>query len=431
VGLLSRAAREFAVVPLGVTAGFAFVAVLAVVGDQSHAQWLVTTRKAVGHVMGNKASASTLQAVATGLVTVTSITFSVLLLAVQQTASNLSPVVFDQFLRRRANQVYLGFFVGLALFAYVTMATVQDDTPPIIGAAIAMLLTIVALILLLGLVYSTLNQMRPANVLRHIHDRAHAARHREATLLTRTRRRGTSTHPVSATYRSSTNGYVVGIDLDRLVAGLARIPSAEIDLRVTVGEHVAYGDPVATVRDDDDADAEWLANEVRSAVLMGSQRDIDQDATTGIDELVNIAWTAGSTAKQNPATACEAVDSIKDLAARWLTDDPVVLADSPVAVVYPDRGTASVLDALRTVMVAAHESHQVTLAVHVLDAYRSLIGRVPEDIEERLRHDLQACVELAGEMPPSPALDRARQFSLPDSTTSPSSPVTRRRKDDA
>lgn len=44
---------------------------------------------------------------ATGLVTVTSITFSLLLLAVQQTASSLSPVVFDQFVRRRSNQIYL------------------------------------------------------------------------------------------------------------------------------------------------------------------------------------------------------------------------------------------------------------------------------------------------------------------------------------
>jgi hypothetical protein len=32
--------------------------------------------------------------------------------AVQQTASSLTPVVFDQFLRRTSNQVYFGFFIG-------------------------------------------------------------------------------------------------------------------------------------------------------------------------------------------------------------------------------------------------------------------------------------------------------------------------------
>ncbi len=37
--------------------------------------------------------------------TMISITFSVLLLAVQQTASSLGPVVFDQFLRRLSDQL--------------------------------------------------------------------------------------------------------------------------------------------------------------------------------------------------------------------------------------------------------------------------------------------------------------------------------------
>ena len=68
-----------------------------------------------------------------------------LLLAVQQTASNLSPVVFDQFLRRKANQAFVGFFIGLVLFSYVVMAAVKDPTPPILGAAFATVLTVVAL----------------------------------------------------------------------------------------------------------------------------------------------------------------------------------------------------------------------------------------------------------------------------------------------
>lgn len=69
-------------------------------------------------------SATALQAIATGVVTVASISLSVLLLAVQQTTSSLSPVVLDQFIRRRGNQAFLGFFIGLALFAYVVMAAV-------------------------------------------------------------------------------------------------------------------------------------------------------------------------------------------------------------------------------------------------------------------------------------------------------------------
>src|SRR5689334_12303323 len=173
----SRGLAGLAAVPLAVIGGFAALAAMAVIGDQTDAVGVLdSARRAVAHVIGADAASAALQAVATGLVTVTSITFSVLLLAVQQTASNLSPVVFDQFLRRPLNQVLLGFFVGLSVFAYVVMAAVRDKMPPIVGAGIATVLTVVAMVLLLVLVYVTIDQMRPSTVVRQIHDRALNAR---------------------------------------------------------------------------------------------------------------------------------------------------------------------------------------------------------------------------------------------------------------
>jgi len=103
-------------VPLAVVAAFVVAAVVSIFLDQSHAS-LRGLRHVLGHIVGVGAATAALSAIAGGLVTVTSITFSVLLLAVQQTAASLSPVVFDQFVRRRANQVYLGYFVGLGIYA--------------------------------------------------------------------------------------------------------------------------------------------------------------------------------------------------------------------------------------------------------------------------------------------------------------------------
>ncbi|MDQ3518913.1 MAG: DUF2254 domain-containing protein, partial [Gemmatimonadota bacterium] len=57
-----------------------------------------------------------LAAIAAGIITVTSITISLLLLAVQQGAGSMTTAVFDQFMRRRVNQTYFGFFIGLALY---------------------------------------------------------------------------------------------------------------------------------------------------------------------------------------------------------------------------------------------------------------------------------------------------------------------------
>jgi uncharacterized membrane protein len=227
---IRQALREFAAVPLLVILLFLILAVASILIDQSHIDLLVTMRHGLEHFVGRQAATNTLQAIATGLITVTSITFSVLLLAVQQTASTLSPMVFDQFMRRRSNQAYFGVFLGLSLYAYVVLVAVRKNTPPVLGAGLATLLTAAALVCLLMLVYSTVDQMRPANVLRQIHDRALLGRRHEQDLIRHTRREEQSRHPVSATYHAKTTGYAVGIDLNRLAAALDQIPSAEIRL---------------------------------------------------------------------------------------------------------------------------------------------------------------------------------------------------------
>jgi len=70
--------------------------------DQSHASWLTRPRRALGHVV----------------------------------------------------------FVGLGGYFYVVLAAVQKGTPPTLGAVLAVVLTVVALLILPTLVYRTLNQMR-------------------------------------------------------------------------------------------------------------------------------------------------------------------------------------------------------------------------------------------------------------------------------
>ena len=404
-----RAFREFVAVPLLVMALLLVLAVGSIYGDQADGPTLRALRAVFGELIGKQAASTTLEAVATGLVTVTSITFSVLLLAVQQTASNLSPVVFDQFVRRRTNQVFLGLFVGLALYAYVVMAAVQDNTPPIIGAFLATGLTVVALACLLFLVYSTIDQMRPRNVMRQLHDRAARAHDRERRLIGITRREPSSTLPVRAVHLSTTFGYVESIDVEAIAAALRRTASdqAEVELHVNIGTDVAIGDPIASVRHDDDAAAEQVRRTLAGAVVLSPAPDLDFDARAGITDLGNIAWTSGSTSKQNPAIAAQALHALRDLAARWVAEDSHTDAQQ-LPVVYPDRDVDTVLDALYSSLVVAHEAHQHQQAARVLDAYLAVLGRARGPMADRLRRDLSVVQPLLDEIPQSPALDAAR-----------------------
>ncbi|WP_168215253.1 DUF2254 family protein [Micromonospora sp. MH33] len=406
---LARALREFAGIPLAFVAAFTVLAVASIVADQTHTPGVDRIRSLIGHVIGRDSATTALQAVATGLVTVTSITFSVLLLAVQQTATSLSPVVFNQFVRRRGNQAMLGFFVGLTLYAYVVVTAVPGDTAPIIGAAPATLLTGLALVGLLALVYTTIDQMRPVNVLGQIRDRTLRARQLELPLIVRTRRQELSADPVRATYRSTTSGYVTRIDLDRLAGALHQVPRAEVHLHVTLGGHLAFGDVMATVRNDDRAGAERVADEVGASIVIGASPDLDSDASTGIEELANIAWTSGSTAKHNPETARRAIHALRDVAARWLAEGPPEAQAPPLAVVYQDADLDQVLDVFYSLLVVSHESQQHMTAAQVLEAYGRLLGQAGPGVRDRLRRDLATAGPLLERIPFSPQLGRARQ----------------------
>lgn len=409
---IGRTLRDMAVVPTIVIVAFAVLAAISIVADQTNAVPLLNTiRSAMAHVIGPKAASAALQAVATGLVTVTSITFSVLLLAVQQTASSLSPVVFNQFLQRKSNQVYLGFFVGLALYSYVTMAAVQQDTPPIVGATLAIVLTLVALGILLVLVYSTIVQMRPTSVMRAIHDRTLLARHREGALLGRTRRQSESRHEVLAQYVSLDSGYVTAIDLNVLSKNVSKSDDVEVILHVTVGSHIGHGDVVASVKDGDRNHAKRLAAQAAKAVEVGKEPELSADPTTGISEIGNIAWTSGSTARQNPAIAREALDALTDICSRWLDDrehESHIDPQDVLPIVYEDNDLDRVLEEIYNLLVSANESHQHHLSAWVIDAYCTLMPRARGGVRQRMERDLETGKPLLDAMPPSPMLAAAR-----------------------
>jgi uncharacterized membrane protein len=214
---------------------------------------------------------------------------------------------------------------------------------------------------------------------------------------------------VSASYRAEVSGYVVAIDVDGIAAALEMLRRAEVRLRVTLGEPVATGDVLAEVTDDDEDDARGLADQVRAAIRVSPKRDVDQDATAAIDEITNIAWTSASTSKHNPEVARRAVDSIRDIAARWIlerqrSDEP---DSQPLRIVYPDTDLDDVFDALFSVLAASHESQQERTAAHVLKAYRSLIERSDGAVRQRLCDDVERGRPLLERIPTSRALQVA------------------------
>lgn len=383
---VKRALVEFLALPGAIVAGFILLAVVAYAIEQLDITWLAPARTMLArHGFGNATATSTLLGgIAAGLITVTSITFSLLLIAVQQSAAALTSQVFDQFLRRRLNQVFFGFFVGLSLYALLLLATVRPDFNPVLGATVALVLTAVALCCLIVLIYVTIDQARPAVVVKAIHDHTLAARRNQQALLRETRLLPTLDGRPSMPVRARADGYVTAIQVGAIHTAIGQDQQTEVVLRVATGSYVAFDDPIATVVSSDER-ATAIAGAVRRAVVLDRVRDFDHDPAYGIQQLAHIAWRSVSTSQQNPSPGLLVVDALRDVLARWSAEPDLaeIERSSTSPVVYADDVVAEIMDAFESIAVVASESMQHQTFAAVTAAVATMLSRLPVEYRSR------------------------------------------------
>jgi uncharacterized membrane protein len=399
---LMRVCIEFLALPTAIIAGFLVWAGCTHALDLSSLPWITAPRGFLGHHMfaEPQATRGMLTAIAAGIVTVLSITFSVLLLAVQQSATMMTNEVFDQFLHRRLNQIYIGFFIGLALYALIILATVHSTFNPVYGATCALIFTIMALYLLIILIYSSVNQMRPEQIIEAIHNRTLRARERQRQLLATTRRTEQYDGQRRRTVQADVQGFVTAIDTRRLEQACRQAHgTVEVVLSVSFGSYVAFHDTLAVVCCELEEDCEKLVTAAHDAIRLEGERDLGQDAAFGVEQLVTIGWTSISTAKSNPAPGIMAVRSLRDIWARWIEDDgSEPEADNPcLPVVYQDRTISNLLDGFVSLAVAASESLQHQSLAEIVRTLAMMLERLPCEQRRRVEQMSMRIVSSLGE----------------------------------
>jgi uncharacterized membrane protein len=375
---IALAFAEFLLVPTVVIVAFALLAAVTFRLDRSEAEWLAPARDALkAAIFANAgATADLLGTIAGGIITITSITVSLLLIALQQSASALTHQVYDQFLRNRMNQFYFGFFVGLSLFALATLSSV-GPLNPVIGGTVALASTAVALYLLLVLFYTTVNQMRPVVIIEAIHHHALVAREAQRDFLLRTRRASELQAPVHVPVATSQHGFVTRIDVDAIEAATKRAAaSVEVLLRVSVGTYVVFGQVLADVKAHTSSDAETVGKVLESAIRRQDKRDLAADPLDGVEELETIGWTSISTAQSDADSGVLTIYALRDLLARWCEPQSGSGNRPAAPVVYVDDVVPRVLNAFESLLVSASESMQHQSCAEILSTFEIVFARL-------------------------------------------------------
>jgi uncharacterized membrane protein len=403
---IRRSFRQFLTLPLATVLGFVGLNALVYLADRSWSgDGAPTGFRWLGALMGDSAALSSLlTTVASSIITVTSITFSLLLIAVQQGAAALTAQVTDQFMARRTNQLYFGYFVGLAVFVLMTLVTNTGFHRPVFATAIALILTTSALCLIIVMIYNTIDQMRPTQIIQFIHGKVLEARDKDRRLLAATRRTPRHEWPVAALARSRERGYLVGLDLARIEKAVGQHAPGlvEIEFEIAVGTYRAVNDPVFRLRCRPGAPLagetrEILINETQVALAYDDGRDLRHDAAFGLFQLSTIAWTSVSTSKSNPSPGLSVIQALRDIISQWSVQETGTRDDRSSCIVYRDLTPTLATDALEAIIVAASESIQSQTLTEALTTLAILIRHVEQPTAERLADIANRALSSLGE----------------------------------
>lgn len=414
IGGLKRAFSQFLALPLAVVIGFILITLFVYWADDAWSAGKIPSGYSwLGDLLGDSSSLATLLGtIASSIITVTSITFSLLLIALQQGSSALTTQVTDQFLMRRTNQFYFGYFVGLSVFVLLSLVTASRIHRPVFGASIIVVLTIVALCMIVVLIYSTIDQMRPTQIVRAIHHHILKARGREAALLTATRRTPRDGWQVVGMIRSAQTGHIASMEVDQLREAIAGLGCGEIEveMRVPIGRFLALGDPLATLRAPSSKAALDSASEILGpdmldrvrqalydAIAFDDARDLRSDPCLGISQLSVMAWTSVSTAKSDPVPGEAVIQSLRDILARWFGDGGEIEGDARSLVVIRDAAPGEAVETLEHIILVASESMQAQSLTRAIRTLAILIETAPPVWQARLAEVARRSLSSLGE----------------------------------
>jgi len=273
-----------------------------------------------------------LSSIAGSLITVTSLTFSLTVVALQLASSQASPRLLRMFASDRRVHATLAMFLGTFAFAMTVLRSVRsadetivDDTGfvPRLAVSVTFVLMLAAVVTLTLFLAHLATRLRVETMLRDVHGET-----------TRTVRALYSEEPPTADAHdlpaepaerrltlATRSGFLVGVDRTAL-RGIAVRDNLVISVDTAVGDDVVEGAPLASwwprdpmegPRPDDAEATQRIDAAIARAHLVEYERTSVQDVGFGIRQLVDVAVKALSPGVNDPTTAVHALGHVSSV----------------------------------------------------------------------------------------------------------------------
>ncbi|RAY13623.1 DUF2254 domain-containing protein [Actinomadura craniellae] len=329
------------------------------------------------------AAKSLLEALASSVITVTGLAFSLTVVTLQLASQQFSPRLLREFTRDRVIKAVLCVLVSTFVYTITVLRYLEAGRPvPDLALFIASLLGLAELAAVLALITHVARLLRVDTMMRMVHDEtAHAIRTLRPAYDDPPSRPADGTRSGGRSVPAGSSGFVRIIDVGPLLRA-ARTTDALIGVGVHPGDHVVRGTPVASVwsRADRPLDLPAIEAAVQESIRLGYERAAEQDIAYGFRQLTDIAVKALSPGINDPVTAAHSIGHTADLlvrlTGRWLGG--AVYEDGAGRVELPDRGLAYYLE-LACGQVRRYGRREPTVLIALLRMLRDVAVAARDD----------------------------------------------------
>ena len=275
---------------------------------------------------GADGSRGLLTAVASSMITVAGVVFSITIVALSLTSSQYTSRVLRNFMRDRMNQIVLGVFVGIFAYCLVVLRTIRGGDEGAFVPSLAVLgglvLAFVGIAFLIYFIHYISLAIQASSIISAAAEETIAAiDHLFPKGLGDSADDQTDEAPPAALEGQSwvaimarKTGYIESIDGDALLA-LASKRETIVRMERGIGEFVVEDTPLMSVTGHEEPD-EQAAAEFNAVYVISRQRTVQQDAGFGIRQIVDIALKALSPGVNDTTTAVMCVDYLGAILAR-------------------------------------------------------------------------------------------------------------------
>ncbi len=368
------------------------------------------------------ASRQILTAIAAAVITVVGVVFSIILVTLTLASTQFGPRMLRNFIRDRGTQLTLGTFVATFVYAVLVLVSIgpgsHGDFVPHIGVTVTLALMVADLAVLIYFIHHTATSIQLPQVIASIAGDLAEAIDLQGGPDSRLGLAGdlengptaselmAKMHGGNGVVRAPASGYLQFIRHRSLVQFAAEA-DAVIALHYRPGHFLVQGHPFAAVWPPEAAGR--VSDALGRAHITGPYRTLTQDVSFGIDQLVEIAIRALSTAVNDTFTAMTCVD--------WLGDSLCKITERwhPAPVHRDSRGFIRVITAEpgydRLVQRAFEKIRQASpgmpaVMIRQLDSLARLMAETSGAGQRRVLLDQAAMIQRASERSVPEGADR-------------------------